>query len=125
MIANGVIDTAMTSRYSATDLAALSIAVSIYVSVFVGAICIAQARHPMGLSYLIEVSPFTFMKLFITRLGETADADHQIRINFVTVLYMLPLSICSAANTLAAVDVAAVATIAVWFGRAFINSRPV
>ena len=36
VIANGVIDTAMTSRYSATDLAALALGASIYISVFVG-----------------------------------------------------------------------------------------
>jgi len=57
---------------------------------------------PMGLSYLIEVSAFTFMALFIARLGETAVAGHQITANFVTVLYMLPLSIGSAAGTLVA-----------------------
>ena len=47
VIANGVIDTAMTSRYSATDLAALSIAVSIYVSVFVGANGVLYALAPI------------------------------------------------------------------------------
>jgi MATE family multidrug resistance protein len=36
VIANGVIDTAMTSRFSATDLAALALGASIYVSIFVG-----------------------------------------------------------------------------------------
>ncbi|TCS36570.1 MATE family multidrug resistance protein [Paucimonas lemoignei] len=97
---------------------------------------------PMGLSYLIEVSAFTFMALFIARLGETAVAGHQITANFVTVLYMLPLSIGSAASTLVAhalgakdvkgaqhvgnigilvaAGVAAAAAIAVWFGRPFI-----
>ncbi len=57
---------------------------------------------PMGLSYLIEVSAFTFMALFIARLGTTAVAGHQITANFVTVLYMLPLSIASATGTLVA-----------------------
>jgi len=33
VVANGVIDTAMTSRFSATDLAALSIGISIYISI--------------------------------------------------------------------------------------------
>lgn len=57
---------------------------------------------PMGLSYLIEVSAFTFMALFIARLGEAVVAGHQITANFVTVLYMLPLSIASATGTLVA-----------------------
>jgi MATE family multidrug resistance protein len=57
---------------------------------------------PMGLSYLIEVTAFTFMALFIARLGDTAVAGHQITANFATVLYMLPLSIASATSTLVA-----------------------
>ncbi|RJG05339.1 MATE family efflux transporter [Noviherbaspirillum cavernae] len=57
---------------------------------------------PMGLSYLIEVTAFTFMALFIARIGDTAVAGHQITANFATVLYMLPLSIASATSTLVA-----------------------
>lgn len=57
---------------------------------------------PMGLSYLIEVTAFTFMALFIARLGELALGGHQITANFATVLYMLPLSIASATGTLVA-----------------------
>ncbi|OGB22687.1 MAG: MATE family efflux transporter [Burkholderiales bacterium RIFCSPLOWO2_02_FULL_57_36] len=57
---------------------------------------------PIGLSYLIEVTAFTFMALFIARLGETIVAGHQIISNFATVLYMLPLSIASATGILVA-----------------------
>ncbi|MGI4848411.1 MAG: MATE family efflux transporter [Janthinobacterium lividum] len=57
---------------------------------------------PMGLSYLIEVTAFTFMALFIARLGETAVAGHQIAANLGTVLYMLPLSIANATGILVA-----------------------
>lgn len=57
---------------------------------------------PMGLSYLIEVTAFTFMALFIARMGEVAVAGHQIAANFGGVLYMLPLSIASATGTLVA-----------------------
>lgn len=57
---------------------------------------------PMGMSYLIEVTAFTFMALFIARLGATAVAGHQITANFGTVLYMLPLAIASATGTLVA-----------------------
>lgn len=57
---------------------------------------------PIGLSYLIEVTAFTFMALFIARLGDTTVAGHQITSNFATVLYMLPLSIASATGILVA-----------------------
>lgn len=57
---------------------------------------------PIGLSYLIEVTAFTFMALFIARLGDTVVAGHQITSNFATVLYMLPLSIASATGILVA-----------------------
>jgi MATE family multidrug resistance protein len=62
---------------------------------------------PMGLSYLIEVTAFTFMALFIARLGDTIVAGHQITANFATVLYMLPLSIASATGTLVALEIGA------------------
>jgi multidrug resistance protein, MATE family len=54
------------------------------------------------LSYLIEVTAFTFMAIFIARLGNTVVAGHQIAANFGTVLYMLPLAIASATGTLVA-----------------------
>jgi MATE family multidrug resistance protein len=57
---------------------------------------------PIGLSYLIEVSAFTFMAIFIARLGTTVVGGHQITANFGTILYMLPLSIASATGTLVA-----------------------
>ncbi len=57
---------------------------------------------PMGLSYLIEVTAFTFMALFIARLGDTVVAGHQIISNLGTLLYMLPLAIASATGTLVA-----------------------
>jgi MATE family multidrug resistance protein len=62
---------------------------------------------PIGLSYLIEVTAFTFMALFIARLGETVVAGHQITSNFATVLYMLPLSIASATGILVAQSIGA------------------
>ncbi|MET0964282.1 MAG: MATE family efflux transporter [Noviherbaspirillum sp.] len=57
---------------------------------------------PMGLSYLIEVTAYTFMALFIARTGTIAVASHQVTANFGTVLYMLPLSIAHATGTLVA-----------------------
>ena len=62
---------------------------------------------PMGLSYLIEVTAYTFMALFIARLGATVVAGHQITANFGTVLYMLPLAIASATGTLVAQELGA------------------
>ncbi len=62
---------------------------------------------PMGLSYLIEVTAFTFMALFIARLGSATLAAHQVTANFGTVLYMLPLSIASATGTLVAQEIGA------------------
>lgn len=62
---------------------------------------------PIGLSYLIEVTAYTFMALFIARLGDTAVAGHQVTANFGTVLYMLPLSIASATAVLVAQSIGA------------------
>ncbi len=62
---------------------------------------------PMGLSFLIEVTAFTFMALFIARLGSNTLAAHQITANFGTVLYMLPLSIANATCTLVAQEIGA------------------
>lgn len=62
---------------------------------------------PMGLSYLIEVTAFTFMALFIARLGSETLAAHQITANFGTLLYMLPLSIASATGILVAQEIGA------------------
>lgn len=55
---------------------------------------------PIGFSYLIEVTSFTFMSLFIARLGTTALAGHQIIANMGTVIYMVPLSLSIATMTL-------------------------
>ncbi|WP_407646261.1 MATE family efflux transporter [Glaciimonas soli] len=46
LVLNGVIDTAMTSRFSATDLAALALGGAIYISVFVGLSGVTQALSP-------------------------------------------------------------------------------
>ncbi|MBS1186313.1 MAG: family efflux transporter [Burkholderiaceae bacterium] len=57
---------------------------------------------PIGLSFFIEVTSFTFIALFVARLGDTVVAGHQITANFATMLYMLPLSIANATGTLVA-----------------------
>jgi MATE family multidrug resistance protein len=48
---------------------------------------------PAGLAVMVEVTSFTLMALFISRLGTTAVGAHQIASNIAAVLYMVPLSI--------------------------------
>lgn len=62
---------------------------------------------PIGFSYLIEVTSFTFMSLFIARLGTTALAGHQIVANIGTVIYMVPLSLSIATMTLVSQSIGA------------------
>ncbi len=57
---------------------------------------------PMGLTILIEVTGFSFMAIFISRLGETAVAGHQIAANLVSILFMMPLGLSNATSTLVA-----------------------
>lgn len=57
---------------------------------------------PLGFAFFIEVTSFTFMAIFIARLGETALAAHQIGANIGTVMYMLPLSIAAATSSMTA-----------------------
>lgn len=57
---------------------------------------------PMGFSYLIEVTSYTFMALFIAHFGTAVLAGHQIAGNAGAVLYMTPLSIGIASGTLVA-----------------------
>ena len=57
---------------------------------------------PMGLSLLIEITAFAFMAIFIVRLGATAVAGHQLAINLVSVLFMVPLAMANATGTLVA-----------------------
>lgn len=57
---------------------------------------------PMGGSILVEVTGFTFMAFFIARLGTTPVAGHQIAINLVSLMFMMPLAIANASSTLVA-----------------------
>jgi MATE family multidrug resistance protein len=62
---------------------------------------------PGGLSYLVEVTSFTLMAVFIARLGTTAAASHQIAASMSAVLYMVPLSLAIATS----------ARVSYWIGR--------
>ena len=57
---------------------------------------------PMGLGILIEIMGFTFMALFIARLGTHAVAGHQIAVNLTAMMFMVPLAIGNASCTLVA-----------------------
>lgn len=58
----------------------------------------ARLGLPGGLAYLVEVSSFTLMALFIARLGTSALASHQIAASMAAMLYMIPLSIAIACS---------------------------
>jgi MATE family multidrug resistance protein len=53
---------------------------------------------PAGLSYMVEVTSFTLMALFIARLGTVAAASHQIAASLAALLYMVPLSLAIASS---------------------------
>jgi len=57
---------------------------------------------PMGGSILVEVTAFTFMAIFIARLGTLPVAGHQIVINLVSVMFMVPFGLGNATGTLVA-----------------------
>ncbi len=81
VIANGVVDTMMTARYSATDLAALGLGASVYISIFVGLSGVMQALSPtIGQLYGarnleaigFEVRQGVWLTLFLSCLGAIA-----------------------------------------------------
>ena len=58
----------------------------------------ARLGIPAGMAYLVEVTSFTLMAVFIARLGITASASHQIAASLAAVLYMMPLSMAIACS---------------------------
>ncbi len=67
----------------------------------------ARMGLPGGMSYMVEVTSFTLMAVFIARLGTTAAASHQIAASLTAVLYMVPLSL----------SIACSARVSYWIGR--------
>ena len=55
---------------------------------------------PIGMAFLVDVTAFTFMALFIARLGAVNSAAHQIAANVAAVMYMLPLALGNAVGVL-------------------------
>ena len=62
---------------------------------------------PGGLAYMVEVTSFTLMAVFIARMGTTAAASHQVAASVTAVLYMVPLSLAIATS----------ARVSYWIGR--------
>jgi MATE family multidrug resistance protein len=62
---------------------------------------------PLGGGILVEVTGFSFMAIFIARLGTTPVAGHQIAVNLVSLMFMMPLAVANAASTLVALRIGA------------------
>lgn len=56
---------------------------------------------PIGLTFVADVTAFTFMALFIARLGPVVSGAHQIAANLAVVAYMFPLALGNATSVLA------------------------
>jgi multidrug resistance protein, MATE family len=57
---------------------------------------------PMGISYMVEITAFTFVALFVARLGAEVVGAHRIVTNLSATIYMLPLAIATATSALVA-----------------------
>ena len=55
---------------------------------------------PIGMTIMVDVTAFTFMALFIARLGAVNSAAHQIAANVAALMYMLPLALGNAVSVL-------------------------
>ena len=55
---------------------------------------------PMGATFLVDVTAFTFMALFIARLGPEISAAHQIAANVGMFVFMVPIALGSASGVL-------------------------
>ncbi len=55
---------------------------------------------PVGFTFMVDVTSFTFMALFIARLGTVNTGGHQIAANLTALIYMMPLAMASASGIL-------------------------
>jgi MATE family multidrug resistance protein len=55
---------------------------------------ILRIGTPSALALLFEVSCFTICPLLLAPLGKTTVAGHQVAMNFTSLLFMIPLSLC-------------------------------
>ncbi len=58
----------------------------------------ARLGVPGGLAVMVEVTSFTLMALFISRIGVVASASHQVASNVAALCYMIPLSLAIATS---------------------------
>ena len=61
-----------------------------------------QLGVPIGLSYALESTSFTFMALLIARLGTTVTGGHQVISNLAALAFQFPLALSLATATLTA-----------------------
>ena len=62
---------------------------------------------PIGLTSFVEVTSFTFIALFVARLGAATSAGHQIASNMVGIVYMFGIAVGTATGVLTAQAVGA------------------
>jgi len=55
---------------------------------------------PIGLTFVADVTAFTFMALFIARLGPVISGAHQIAANLAALAFMIPLALGNATSVL-------------------------
>jgi len=55
---------------------------------------------PMGATFMVDVTAFTFMALFIARLGPEVSAAHQIAANVAVFVFLVPIALGSATGVL-------------------------
>ena len=55
---------------------------------------------PIGLTFIADVTAFTFMALFIARLGPVVSGAHQIAANLAALAFMVPLALGNATSVL-------------------------
>jgi Na+-driven multidrug efflux pump len=97
----GVVDTVLTGHASATDLAAMGLGTGVYHRFTIRggrprwSVLREQVRLgiPMGLSYALEATSFTFITLMVARLGTGVMAGHQVVANLAALCFMVPLAI--------------------------------
>jgi MATE family multidrug resistance protein len=56
---------------------------------------------PIGLTFIADLTAFTFMALFIARLGPVVSGAHQIAANLAALAFMIPLALGNATSVLA------------------------
>lgn len=55
---------------------------------------------PIGLTFIADLTAFTFMALFIARLGPVVSGAHQIAANLAALAFMIPLALGNATSVL-------------------------